>query len=103
VDGGGISYGPLQYANRMVKGVPVASFGSDHAVEPTLETIQKATYPLTRFLYIYVNKAPGRALDPTVKEFLRFVLSREGQAAVASFGAVPVPGDFAAMSAGKLN
>ncbi|WP_243288336.1 PstS family phosphate ABC transporter substrate-binding protein [Geothrix terrae] len=103
VDGGGISYGPLQYANRMVKGVPVASFGSDTFVEPALETIQRATYPLTRFLYIYVNKAPGRALDPTVKEFLHFVLSREGQAAVASFGAVPIPGDLAAMGVGKLN
>ncbi|GLH74351.1 phosphate-binding protein PstS [Geothrix limicola] len=103
VDGGGISYGPLQYANRMVKGVPVASFKSDRFIEPTLETIQKGTYPLTRFLYIYVNKAPGKALDPTVKEFLRFVLSKEGQAGVSSFGAVPVPGDFAAMSVGKLN
>lgn len=103
VDGGGISYGPLQYANRMVKGVPVASFGSDTFVEPTLENIQRATYPLTRFLYIYVNKAPGRALDPAVKEFLHFVLSREGQAAVASFGAVAIPGDLAAMGVGKLN
>lgn len=103
VDGGGISYGPLQYANRMVKGVPVASFKSDRFIEPSLETIQKGTYPLTRFLYIYVNKAPGKALDPTVKEFLRFVLSREGQAGVASFGAVAIPGDFAAMSVGKLN
>jgi phosphate transport system substrate-binding protein len=103
VDGGGISYGPLQYANRMVKGVPVASFKSDRFIEPTLESIQKGTYPLTRFLYIYVNKAPGKALDPTVKEFLRFVLSREGQAGVASFGAVGIPGDFAAMGVGKLN
>ncbi len=103
VDGGGISYGPLQYANRMVKGVPVASFKSDRFIEPTLETIQKGTYPLTRFLYIYVNKAPGKALDPAVKEFLRFVLSKEGQAGVSSFGAVAVPGDFAAMSVGKLN
>jgi phosphate transport system substrate-binding protein len=103
VDGGGISYGPLQYANRMVKGVPVASFKSDRFIEPTLDTIQKGTYPLTRFLYIYVNKAPGKALDPTVKEFLRFVLSKEGQAGVSSFGAVAVPGDFAAMSVGKLN
>ena len=103
VDGGGISYGPLQYANRMVKGVPLASFGTDRFIEPTLENIQKATYPLTRFLYIYVNKAPGKALDPVVKEFVRFVLSREGQAGVASFGAVAIPGDFAAMGVGKLN
>jgi len=103
VDGGGISYGPLQYANRMVKGVPVASFKSDRFIEPTLENIQKATYPLTRFLYIYVNKAPGKALDPAVREFLRFILSREGQAGVSSFGAVAVPADFAAMSVGKLN
>jgi phosphate transport system substrate-binding protein len=103
VDGGGISYGPLQYANRMVKGLPVASFKSDRFIEPTLETIQKGTYPLTRFLYIYVNKAPGKALDPALKEFLRFVLSKEGQAGVGSFGAVPIPADFAAMSAGKLS
>lgn len=103
VDGGGISYGPLQYANRMVKGVPVASFHSDHFVEPSLETIQKATYPLTRFLYIYVNKAPGRALDPAVKEFLRFALSREGQGAVTRFGAVSIPADLASMGVGKLN
>jgi phosphate transport system substrate-binding protein len=103
VDGGGISYGPLQYANRLVKGVPVASFNSDRFIEPTLENIQKATYPLTRFLYIYVNKAPGRALDPAVKEFLRFVLSKEGQAGAAGFGAIAIPGDLAVMGAGKLN
>jgi phosphate transport system substrate-binding protein len=102
VDGGGISYGPLQYANRLIRGLPLASCGSDRFIEPTLETIQKATYPLTRFLYIYVNKAPGKALDPTVKEFLRFVLSKEGQAGVATFGAVSIPGDFAAMGVGKL-
>ena len=103
VDGGGISYGPLQYANRMVKGLPVASFKSDRFTEPTLETIQNGTYPLTRFLYIYVNKAPGQVLDPTVKEFLRFVMSKQGQAGVSSFGAVAIPGDFAAMSVAKLN
>jgi phosphate transport system substrate-binding protein len=103
VDGGGIIYGPLQYANRMVKGVPVAAFNSDRFIEPSLETIQKATYPLTRFLYIYVNKAPGTALDPAVKEFLRFILSKEGQAGVATFGALAIPGDLAAMGIGRLN
>ncbi|MDR3683200.1 MAG: substrate-binding domain-containing protein, partial [Geothrix sp.] len=94
---------PLQYANKLVKGVPLAGFKSDHFVEPTLENIQKAAYPLTRFLYIYVNKAPGKDLDPAVKEFLRFVLSKEGQAGAASFGALALPGDLAAMGAGKLN
>ena len=103
VDGSGISYGPLQYANQMVKSVPVAAFNSDRFVEPTLGSIQKATYPLTRFLYIYVNKTPGKDLDPTVKEFLRFVLSKEGQAGVATFGAVCIPGDLAAMGVGRLN
>jgi len=103
VDGGGISYGPLQYANKMVKGVPVAGFNSDRYIEPSLETIQKATYPLTRFLYIYVNKAPGKDLDPTVKEFLRFVLSKEGQAGVSTFGALAIPGDLAAMGIGRIN
>lgn len=53
------------------------------AIPLTPETVANRTYPLHRDAYFYVNKAPGRPLDPTVREFMRFVLSREGQEIMA--------------------
>ena len=47
-------------------------------------------YPLARYLYVYVNKAPGKPLDPLVKEFLKLVLSREGQEVVVKDGYLPL-------------
>ena len=48
-------------------------------------------YPLARFLYVYVNRAPGKPLDPVVREFLRFVFSKEGQEIVVKDGYYPLP------------
>jgi len=53
------------------------------AIPLTADNIKNHSYPLTRDAYIYLDKAPGRALDPKVREFMRFVLSREGQQIVA--------------------
>ena len=58
---------------------------------PVFETLTPAnvanrTYPLIRDAYFYVNKPPGGKLDPKVREFMRFVLSREGQAIIARVG-----------------
>jgi len=52
----------------------------------TPENVANRTYPLKRDAYFYVNKAPGRPLDPMVREFMRFVLSREGQEIMARVG-----------------
>lgn len=49
------------------------------AVIPTRETVLNRSYPLSRYLYVYINRAPGAALDPKVKEFLHVILSRQGQ------------------------
>ena len=54
------------------------------------EDVVSGKYPLSRFLYIYVNKAPGKALDPVVREFLKLVLSREGQEIVVKDGYYPL-------------
>jgi len=56
------------------------------AVPLTPDNVANRSYPLARDAYIYVNKAPGRALDPKVREFLRFILSREGQEIIARNG-----------------
>ena len=63
---------------------------------PTRETVQNRTYPLTRSVYFFLNRAPGQPLKPQVTEFMRYVLSRQGQADVAQLGVyLPLPASFA--------
>jgi len=49
------------------------------------------TYPLARVLYVYVNKAPNKPLEPVVKEFMTLVLSQKGQQDVVKDGYIPLP------------
>jgi phosphate transport system substrate-binding protein len=56
------------------------------AVMPSRASFQDRSYPLVRSIYIFLNRKPGSALDPKLKEFLRYVLSREGQETIASNG-----------------
>jgi phosphate transport system substrate-binding protein len=60
-------------------------------------------YPLQRYLYIYVNRKPGQPLDPLVKEFLRFVLSRQGQSMVSADHYVPLSASVDQQEMEKLN
>ena len=59
-------------------------------------------YPLSRYLYVYANKAPGKALDPLVKEFAGFVLSKEGQEIVVKDGFFPLTSAVVAEELAKL-
>ncbi len=52
----------------------------------TLETVRDRTYPLINEIFFYANKPPGEPLDPKVDEFLRFILSQEGQAEIEHEG-----------------
>jgi phosphate transport system substrate-binding protein len=61
-------------------------------------------YPLARDAYVYVDKPPGRAMDPKIREFLRFVLSREGQEIIAKSGPYsPIPADYIRAQLKKLD
>jgi len=66
-----------------VKQIALAFDEKGPYVPMTAETVANRTYPLVRSAYVYVNRVPGRPMDPKVREFLRFVLSREGQQIVA--------------------
>ena len=69
----------------------------------TADNVANRSYPLTRDAYIYVDKAPGRGLDPKVREFLRFVLSREGQQIIQTHGTyTPLPADYLRAQLQKL-
>ena len=76
-------------------GLKVIPLRADHvspAVSPTREDVAQLRYPLCRFTYLYFNRAPGKPLDPRVREFLRGVLSREGQALITQCsGFLPLP------------
>ena len=69
-----------------VKILAISATPDAPAVPLTAANVRNRSYPLSRDAYIYVNKPPGRALDPAVREFIRFVLSRQGQQIIASQG-----------------
>ena len=77
------------FAAKRVRAVPLV--GSDGQVcAPTAENVRAHKYPLSRFLYVCVNKPPNRPLSGPAAEFVRFLLSREGQAIVVAGGNIPL-------------
>ena len=85
----GAGYSGIGYTTSGVRAIPLVKEGSDY-VEPTYENVASGKYPLSRFLLVYVNKEPNKALDPLTKEFLKFVLSKEGQEIVVKDGYYPM-------------
>ncbi len=83
---GGLTYALLANVTPNVKVVPLAQNAAEPFLAPTLENVYSHKYPLSRFVYIFVNRPPGKPLEPKVKEFLKLVLSREGQDIVAKEG-----------------
>ena len=69
-----------------VKVISLSKTADGPAVALTPANVSNRSYPLIRDAYIYVDKPPGRPMDPKVREFLRFVLSRQGQEAVQRDG-----------------
>jgi phosphate transport system substrate-binding protein len=67
-----------------IKLLAIAAEEGGPYVIPSRKSFQDRTYPLVRSIYIFLNRPPGNPLDPKLKEFLRYVLSREGQEAVAT-------------------
>lgn len=91
----GITYTGLRYLTPAVKTVALAKTSAGPYLMPALETVQARTYPLTREVYYYAVRKPGEPMNPLVEEYLRFVLSREGQEAVQRDGKyLPMTAEF---------
>jgi phosphate transport system substrate-binding protein len=84
----GIAWTVIPQARKAsgIKPLALAARDGGAFVEPTRDNFQNRSYPLTRSIYIYLNRPPGQPLDPRVREFLRYILSREGQEAVEREG-----------------
>ncbi len=83
---GGLTYALLANVTPDVRVVPLAERDGDPFIMPTIDTVYHHTYPLSRYVYIYVNRPPGTPLKPKIKEFLKCVLSQQGQKVVADEG-----------------
>jgi phosphate transport system substrate-binding protein len=83
---GGLTYALLANVTPNVRVVPLAASEGQPFVMPTVRTVYTHQYPLSRYVYIFVNKKPGVPLEPKIKEFLKLVLSRQGQDVVAKEG-----------------
>ena len=87
----GIGYSGMGYTTSGVRMVPLAKKEGQAFVEATPENAINGSYPLTRYLYIYINKKPNQPLAPLENEFMKMVLSKIGQQVVIKDGYIPLP------------
>ena len=100
----GFSFMRVVEQNPAMKPVAIAAQAGGTFVAPTDESFHDRSYPLATSLYIYLNRPPGQPLAPRLKEFIAYILSREGQQAVVEDGMyIPLPADAVAVELKKLD
>lgn len=87
----GIGYSGIGYKTSGVKAVPLAKKPGAKYFKATIKNAATGKYPLSRFLYVYVNKHPNKSLPPLEREFIKMVLSKTGQLVVVKDGYIPLP------------
>jgi phosphate transport system substrate-binding protein len=98
----GIGYSGIGYITSGVRAVPLAAKEGQPFAPADAEHAADGTYPMARFLYVYVNKHPNRPMDPMEAEFVKMVLSKEGQEIVVRDGYIPLPASVAAKTSREL-
>ncbi len=98
-----IGYSGIGYRTSGVKPLKLARKAGDTPFGTDPAEVLAGKYPLSRFLYVYINKAPNKPLDPLVGEFVKFMVSREGQEIVVKDGYLPVSAKIVEEELTKLN
>jgi phosphate transport system substrate-binding protein len=98
----GIGYSGIGYITSGVRAVPISPAEGQPAVAASAENAADGSYPLARFLHVYVNQAPGQPLDRLTAEYLRFILSSDGQRVVAKAGFDPLEATVVVEQLAKL-
>jgi phosphate transport system substrate-binding protein len=101
-DRAGIGYSGIGYRTSEVRAIPLAKDDKSRLVEPTFANAMKGAYPLGRTLFIYVAKKPDEPMPKLIEEFLRFVLSKDGQQIVVKDGYGPLPAKVVEKQLGLL-
>ena len=102
VDRFGLGYSGIGYKTSSVRALPLAPAQGESFVEPTQANAYSGEYPLSRFLYVYINKQPGKAVEPMVAQFIKLVYSKEGQEIVIKDGFFPITAEVAQQELSKL-
>jgi phosphate transport system substrate-binding protein len=98
-----LGYTGMAYLDAPVKALALAADGDGPFYPPSYAAVATAQYPLSRLIYFNVNKPPGKPLPPAIDEFLKFVLSRQGQALVRQEGVfLPLRAEQAADARARL-
>ncbi len=90
-----IGYSGIGYRTSGVKAIQISKKSGGPFYGTDADTVLAGKYPLARFLNIYINKSPSKNLDPMVREFIKYVLSREGQTIVIKDGYLPLSAKMA--------
>ena len=98
----GIGYSGVGYKTSGVKALALAKKTGQKFVPATKENAVNGKYPLSRFLYMYVNKQPNKPLAPIEREFFTMVLSKLGQEIVVKDGYIPLPAKVIEAELAKL-
>ncbi len=98
----GIGYSGEGYRTSGVRMLPLSRKTGGDLVEVNAENALSGKYPLSRYLYVYVNKHPNEPLAPLEGEFLRMVLSQTGQTIVVKDGYIPLPAKIVDKALGLL-
>ncbi len=99
-----LGYAGLAYIGDGVKLLALAPDDNGPAIAPDYEAVARAQYPLSRLVFLNLNKAPGRPLNPALDEFARFILSREGQQVLLDQAVfLPLRAEQAARSRAQLD
>jgi phosphate transport system substrate-binding protein len=99
----GIGYAGIGYKASGVRAVPLAKKAGQPFITASTGNVLTSKYPLSRFLYIYVNKSPNKPLAPLEREFINMVMSKVGQEAIVRGGYIPLPANVVKRELAKLN
>lgn len=98
----GIGYSGIGYKTSGVKTLALSEKESSACYDGSYQNVVNRKYPLSRYLYLYIVKYPNKPLDPLVKEFVKFILSQEGQQIVIKDGYLPLPYDIVKQELQKI-
>lgn len=98
-----IGYSGIGYQTSGVKTLSLSEKKGGECFDGSYDNVLNEKYLLSRYLYLYIAKAPNKPLDPLVKEFLKYVLSYEGQQIVVKDGYLPLPYDAVMEELKKLD
>jgi phosphate transport system substrate-binding protein len=102
VDRFAMGYSGIGYTTSGVRAVPLSEKAGGACTDATAANAYSGKYPLSRFLYVYINRAPGKPLDPLTREFMKFVLAKPGQEVVIKDGFFPILDSIAKEELAKI-